>query len=49
MSKKVSITLEDEVLAFVDRLAGDRSRFINAILRKEKHRIFMKELKEAYM
>jgi len=29
MSKKVSITLDDEVLDFVDRLASNRSRFIN--------------------
>ena len=49
MSKKVSITLDDEVLSFVDRLAKNRSSFINGILRKEKHRIFMKELEEAYI
>mgnify|MGYP001803008518 CR=1 FL=1 len=32
MSKKVSITLDDEVLAFVDQLASNRSSFINNIL-----------------
>jgi metal-responsive CopG/Arc/MetJ family transcriptional regulator len=48
MSKKVSITLDDEVLSFVDRLAGNRSSFINDILWKEKRRIFMKELEDAY-
>jgi predicted transcriptional regulator len=48
MSKKVSITLDDEVLTFVDRLASNRSSFINDILLKEKKRIFMKELEEAY-
>jgi predicted transcriptional regulator len=48
MSKKVSITLDDEVLAFVDRLASNRSSFINDILWKEKQRIFMKELEDAY-
>jgi Arc/MetJ-type ribon-helix-helix transcriptional regulator len=48
MSKKVSITLDDEVLSFVDRLAGNRSSFINDILRKEKRRIFMQELEDAY-
>jgi hypothetical protein len=48
MSKKVSITLDDEVLSFVDRLAGNRSSFINEILWKEKRRIFMQELEDAY-
>ena len=48
MSKKVSITLDDEVLSFVDHLASNRSSFINDILWKEKKRIFMKELEDAY-
>lgn len=48
MSKKVSITLDDEILSFVDRLAGNRSSFINDILWKEQRRIFMKELEDAY-
>ncbi|CAN1212686.1 Ribbon-helix-helix protein CopG domain-containing protein [Tumidithrix helvetica PCC 7403] len=48
MSKKVSITLDDEVLDFVDRLAKNRSSFINDILLQEKRRIFMKELEDAY-
>lgn len=48
MSKKVSITLDDEVLDFVDRLASNRSRFINDVLWEEKRRIFMKELEDAY-
>ncbi len=48
MSKKVSITLDDEILNFVDRLASNRSSFINDILWKEKQRIFMKELENAY-
>ncbi|MDB9495217.1 hypothetical protein PN441_07930 [Spirulina major CS-329] len=48
MSKKVSITLDDEVLEFVDRLASNRSSFINDVLRREKRRIFMKELEDAY-
>jgi protein gp37 len=48
MSKKVSITLDDEVLSFVDCLASNRSSFINDILWKEKRRIFMKELEDAY-
>ncbi|MDJ0800612.1 MAG: CopG family transcriptional regulator [Calothrix sp. MO_167.B12] len=48
MSKKVSITLDDEVLEFVDGLASNRSSFINNILLKEKKRILMKELADAY-
>jgi predicted transcriptional regulator len=48
MSKKVSITLDDEVLKFVDQLAKNRSSFINDVLWKEKRRIFMKELEDAY-
>ncbi len=48
MSKKVSITLDDEVLNFADRLATNRSSFINDILLKEKRRIFMKKMEEAY-
>ena len=47
MSKKVSITLDD-VLTFVDQLASDRSSFINDILLKEKRRVLMKELEDAY-
>jgi predicted transcriptional regulator len=48
MSKKVSITLDDEVLEFVDQLASNRSSFINDVLWKEKKRVFMTELEEAY-
>jgi hypothetical protein len=48
MSKKISITLDNEVLDFVDQLASNRSSFINEILWKEKKRIFMKELENAY-
>jgi predicted transcriptional regulator len=48
MSKKVSITLDDEVLSFVDRLASNRSSFINDILWKEQRRSLMKELADAY-
>ena len=48
MSKKVSITLDDEVLDFVDQLTSDRSSFTNDILLKEKRRVFIKELEDAY-
>lgn len=48
MSQNVSIILDDEVLEFVNRLASDRSSFINDVLWQEKKRIFAKELEEAY-
>lgn len=48
MSKKVSITLDDEVLDFVDQISANRSSFINDVLLKEKRRIFMQELADAY-
>jgi len=48
MSKKVSITLDEEVLNFVDSRTNNRSSFINDILLKEKKRIFIKELADAY-
>jgi metal-responsive CopG/Arc/MetJ family transcriptional regulator len=48
MSKKVSITLDDEVLNFVDRLASNRSSFINDVLTQEQQRVFRQELAAAY-
>lgn len=49
MSKKVSITLDDEILDFVDRRTSNRSSFINDLLWQEKRRIFLKELGDAYI
>lgn len=48
MSKKVSITLDDEVLDFVDQRAENRSSFINHLLREHKEKVFLEELEEAY-
>lgn len=48
MSQKISITLDDEVLNFVDGRASNRSSFINRVLREEKRRILMQELADAY-
>jgi metal-responsive CopG/Arc/MetJ family transcriptional regulator len=45
---KVSITLDEEVLKFVDRSSQNRSQFINEILSKEKKRRSLKELEDAY-
>jgi metal-responsive CopG/Arc/MetJ family transcriptional regulator len=48
MSKKVSITLDDEILNFVDQRSNNRSSFINRILWEEKKRIFLQDLANAY-
>ncbi|NJL01310.1 MAG: hypothetical protein HC910_12405 [Spirulinaceae cyanobacterium SM2_1_0] len=48
MSTKVSITLDDEILHFIDARTANRSSFINEILRREKQRIFLQELAAAY-
>lgn len=48
MSAKVSITLDAEVLEFVDRSSKNRSQFINEILSQEKKRQALKELEDAY-
>jgi metal-responsive CopG/Arc/MetJ family transcriptional regulator len=49
VSAKVSITLDEEVLEFVDKSSQNRSQFINAILSKEKKRQFLQELEDAYI
>jgi metal-responsive CopG/Arc/MetJ family transcriptional regulator len=48
MSAKVSITLDEEVLEFVDRSSQNRSQFINEILSKAKKSQLLKELEAAY-
>jgi metal-responsive CopG/Arc/MetJ family transcriptional regulator len=48
MSAKVSITLDEEVLEFVDRSSQNRSQFINEILSKAKKSQLLKELEDAY-
>ncbi len=40
--------MDDKILKFVDGLASDHSSFINEVLWKEKKRIFMQELEDAY-
>ncbi|MEM9116940.1 MAG: hypothetical protein AAGD09_03550 [Cyanobacteria bacterium P01_F01_bin.56] len=47
-NSRVSITLDDDVLQFIDSSSDNRSSFINDILYNEKRRIFLKELAEAY-
>jgi metal-responsive CopG/Arc/MetJ family transcriptional regulator len=48
MSVKVSITLDQAVLEFVDRSSQNRSQFINEILSKEQKRQLLQELEDAY-
>jgi metal-responsive CopG/Arc/MetJ family transcriptional regulator len=48
MSAKVSITLDEEVLEFVDRSSQNRSQFINEILSQAKKNQLLKELADAY-
>lgn len=48
MKNEITITLDDEILDFIDQLTSDRSSFINKILWQEKKRIFMQELENAY-
>lgn len=48
MSKKISITLDDEILSFIDQQASNRSRFINDILKQAKHQMLMEQLANAY-
>ncbi|NJM45448.1 MAG: hypothetical protein HC860_04165 [Alkalinema sp. RU_4_3] len=49
MSTKVSITLDDDVLSFIDaRATTNRSSFINEVLWREKQRILLQELEAAY-
>ena len=48
MSAKVSITLDEDVLEFVDRSSRNRSQFINEILFQAKKSKLLKELEDAY-
>lgn len=48
MSKKISITLDDQSLLFIDQQTKNRSAFINNLLLKEKKRLFLQELARAY-
>ncbi len=48
MSAKVSITLDEEVLEFVDRSSPNRSQFINQILSQAKKSQLLQALDNAY-
>lgn len=48
-SIKVSITLDRDVLSFIDSKSENRSRFINEVLLEAKKKSFLEELKNAYI
>ena len=49
MTKQVTINLDDEVLVFLDRLSGgNRSEYINQLLRKQRQFAIEAELAAAH-
>ena len=49
MTVKISITLEDDVAEFVKAQGGNRSKFINRVLKEAKKAKLRRELKAAYI
>ncbi|MGL5942551.1 MAG: type II toxin-antitoxin system MazE family antitoxin [Waterburya sp.] len=49
MTQKISITLEEEVLAFIDSQTNNRSQLINEVFRNLKKQQALKELEAAYI
>lgn len=49
MAQKISITLDEEVLAFIDSQTTNRSQLINRILSDLKRQQSLQELKAAYI
>lgn len=49
MTIKISITLDDEVLAFVDAQGNNRSKIINSFLAKAQKEQLEVDLKAAYI
>lgn len=47
-TKRVSLTLDDAVVEFVDGQSDNRSSYINEILRNEQRRQFLAALGDAY-
>lgn len=47
-TRRVSLTLDDAVVEFVDEQTDNRSSYINEILRKEQRRQFLEALGNAY-
>ena len=49
MTIKISITLDDEIVQFIDAQGSNRSKVINQFLTKIKQEKLEQELKEAYI
>lgn len=49
MAQKISITLDEEVLAFIDSQTTNRSQLINRVLNDLKRQHAFKELEAAYI
>ena len=49
MAQKISITLEENLLAYIDSQTQNRSKFINEILAKSCKEQKLQELREAYL
>lgn len=49
MAHKISITLEENLLAYIDSQTTNRSKFINDILAKSYKEQQLKQLKDAYI
>ena len=49
MAQKISITLDEEVLAFIDSQTTNRSQLINRVFNDLKQEQALKELEAAYI
>ena len=49
MTVKISITIDEEALRFVDALGSNRSQIINQIINRAKKQDLERKLKQAYI
>ena len=49
MARKISITLDEEVLAFIDSQTNNRSQLINQVFNNLKKQQALKSLESAYI
>ena len=49
MTAKISITLDDEIIEFIDSQGSNRSKTINSLLAKAKQEKLKADLKAAYI
>ena len=48
MNKRITITLDQEVLAYIDRKTSNRSSWINQMIKEKQQQELMKQLEEGY-